>query len=75
MHYYVYHNWQAQKNAATIHKYNCGDCQSGNGKRAVKIVGKNGVWIGPFDNKDLAEKFILKIGINKIECSNVMSII
>jgi hypothetical protein len=67
--FFIYFNWKAKKNIAVIHKYSCGDCQSGNGKREVKTPGLNGVWIGPFADKQLAESFVLKMNIQSEDCS------
>jgi hypothetical protein len=67
--YFIYHNWRAKKNQATIHKESCRDCNSGVGKRAVKEVGKNGVWIGPFKSKQLAEDYVERVGMSVKHCS------
>lgn len=63
MNFYIYYNWQAKKNIGTIHKENCGHCNYGRGKRVNANVGQNGVWIGPFATRRLAEEFCTRIGI------------
>ncbi len=36
-----------------IHKWSCGHCHMGFGKRINAKKGENGVWIGPFDTLSL----------------------
>lgn len=57
--YWLYHNWQAQEaGRPMLHKSSCGHCKVGSGHiYPTKTSGKNGVWIGPFDKKNLAEKY------------------
>lgn len=65
MKYYIYENWTHNKVA--IHAGKCSCCNYGKG-RNVKSTVKNGIWIGPFQDKSEAEfvasklrrKFILR---------------
>jgi hypothetical protein len=58
MNYYIYENWQAvDREGPVIHKWNCGHCHMGFGKRVDAQKGKNGVWIGPFDKIDFARVY------------------
>ena len=69
MDYYIYNNWQANKDSFIIHKANCGDCQNGKGKHDKKEYGNNGVWIGPFKEIEYANAYINRIGVTSELCS------
>ena len=73
MNYYIYDNWQAaDRDAPKIHKWNCGHCHMGFGKRQNAHKGANGVWIGPFDTIQLARNYFkLKFNIPLNECNCV----
>lgn len=73
MNYYIYENWQAKdRESPKIHKWNCGHCHMGFGKRIDAAKGKYGVWIGPFDKLEYArDYFKLKFGIDSDECDCV----
>ncbi len=70
MEYYIYTNWQAQdKEKNLIHRWNCGDCRMGFGKHKNAEKGKNGVWIGSFENIKLAKLFAIQfLNDKKIDC-------
>ena len=69
MDYYIYNNWQANKDSYKMHRADCGDCQSGKGKHCTKEYGDNGVWIGPFKTIEYAKKYISIKGVKAKECS------
>jgi hypothetical protein len=60
--FYYYYNWQAGEENK-LHYCECGHCAFGSGKHADSKEGKNGVWIGPFENRDIA-KVSLKTRFN-----------
>ncbi len=67
--YYYYRNWKAEKENK-IHIHSCGNAQYGSGTTRVKEAGKNGVWIGAFKTKELAqEKIKFLFGINAEYCN------
>lgn len=72
MNYYIYENWKASdREGPKIHKWNCGHCHMGFGKRDEAERGKNGVWIGPFKKIEYARDYgVLKFeqNINECEC-------
>ncbi|GHN02465.1 hypothetical protein WSM22_39540 [Cytophagales bacterium WSM2-2] len=57
--YYYHDNWTAAQNNI-IHSGSCGDCKFGIGKKGKQVRGEQGVWVGPFDTVDLAQKYITK---------------
>jgi len=58
MNYYIYENWKASdREGPKIHKWNCGHCHMGFGKRIDAKKGENGVWIGPFDKIEFARNY------------------
>ncbi len=65
--YYIYYNEPNKKEKEIkIHSHNCGFCAWGAGRKTVKEVGKNGVWIGPFKTPEQAEEFACEtIKLNK----------
>lgn len=60
--FYYYYNWMAGKENK-LHYCECGHCAFGSGKHTGIKEGKNGVWIGPFENRDIA-KVSLKTHFN-----------
>jgi len=57
--YYFYYNEPNKRDKPLlIHKYFCGECAWGSGKRKKKELGKKGVWIGPFAEINYAVEFI-----------------
>jgi hypothetical protein len=73
MNYYIYDNWKAtDREGPKIHKWNCGHCHMGFGKRTNAKKGENGVWIGPFDKIEYVRNYFrLKFDNNLNECSCV----
>lgn len=57
--YYYYYNWTAKKENA-IHWCECGRCNYGAGMRREQTPGLNGVWIGPFENLEDANRFVVE---------------
>jgi hypothetical protein len=70
MNYYIYENLQAfDREGPKMHKWNCGHCDMGHGKRIDAKKGKNGFWIGPFEKIEFARNYgILKFRDNITEC-------
>jgi hypothetical protein len=67
--YFLYYNDPNKKvKDIKVHRYDCGFCAWGSGNgRESKIVGRNGVWIGPFDTVEQAEYFTMNvINIDKV---------
>lgn len=65
--YYFYYNWQSDQENK-LHEYNCGHCSYGSGKRKDAEQGGNGVWIGPFATKEIANRIIKeKFNIAKVQ--------
>ena len=73
MNYYIYDNWKAtDREGPKIHKWSCGHCHMGFGKRINAKKGENGVWIGPFDTIKFArDYFRLKFCVPLNECDCV----
>jgi hypothetical protein len=58
--YYVYFNKPTQKSRIfKIHHSSCGNCAWGTGKISKANPGKNGVWLGPFENPMQAKEFMI----------------
>lgn len=74
MNYYIYDNWKPKdRESPMIHKWNCGHCHMGFGKRKYANRGENGVWIGPFEKFEYAKSyFSMKFSsqLNECECTN-----
>lgn len=72
--FYVYYNKPTENSRDfKIHFSNCGNCAWGTGKISNAEPGKNGVWIGPFNNKQQAKEFLnnnFSILINEIDECN-----
>lgn len=72
--FYVYFNKPTEKDRTfKIHHSSCGNCAWGTGKIKSSIPGKNGVWLGPFENTTQANEFMkleLKIPQTKIKNCN-----
>lgn len=69
--YYIYYNepTKATKNVK-IHTHDCGFCAWGSGRGIdTKESGKNGVWVGPFNNLKQARIFAENI-LNSVKISN-----
>jgi len=73
MNYYIYENWQRESaKRPIIHKWDCGHCHMGFGKRVDAKKGANGVWIGPFDKVEYARAYyVMKFGDESNECNCV----
>jgi hypothetical protein len=73
MNYFIYDNWKAaDRDSPMIHKWDCGHCHMGYGKREKAERGQNGVWIGPFKKIEYARDYgILKFGNLIAECNCV----
>lgn len=56
--FYLYYN-EPNKNRKEIkiHSHICGNCAWGSGKISNKEVGRNGVWVGPFQTCKQAQDF------------------
>ena len=53
--YFYYYNWQAgQENK--LHYCECGHCAFGSGKQEDVNLGDKGVWIGPFQTREIARQ-------------------
>jgi hypothetical protein len=63
--FYYYFNWQADQENK-IHIHSCGDCCYGSGKHFETENGKNGVWIGPFDDVKIAKEALKRIGKSNV---------
>lgn len=68
MKYYIYYNWQVKPANWKLHRHSCGHCKNGQGKSRHKVEGLHGVWIGYFDERELAEDFASMIGITLRRC-------
>ncbi len=70
MNFYIYDNWRAvDRDGPKIHKWNCGHCHMGFGKRPNAKRGENGVWIGPFDKIEYARNYFeMKFNVALDEC-------
>lgn len=56
--FYIYYNEpNKETKEIKIHSHICGNCAWGMGKITIKEVGRNGVWIGPFQTCKQAEDF------------------
>lgn len=72
--YYYYYNWQAgQENR--LHYCECGHCAFGSGKHENVEQGNNGVWIGPFQTRDIArQKLLEQFHINNVnDCEHCLN--
>ena len=73
--YFYYYNWQARQENK-LHFCECGHCAFGSGKQEGAILGDNGVWIGPFINRDIARNTLQNIFrfpeiIDCLHCNNL----
>ncbi len=68
--YFLYYNEPNKKvKDVKVHLHSCGFCAFGSGRGGTQVPGKNGVWIGPFSNKEQAEGFAkLVLNINGVSC-------
>jgi hypothetical protein len=74
MNYYIYENWKRESELRPIiHKWNCGFCHMGFGMHQNADRGRNGVWLGPFDELEFARTYYEnKFGnpLNECNCVN-----
>ena len=73
--FYIYFNERNKHSKVIqIHSHSCGECAWGSGKISKKEVGKNGVWIGPFEKpiqaEDFAKDYFVGCKINIDTCVN-----
>ena len=72
--FYIYYNKPTENSRNfKIHFSNCGNCAWGTGKISNAEPGKNGVWLGPFENPMQAKEFMileLKISNNRVKNCN-----
>jgi F-type H+/Na+-transporting ATPase subunit beta len=57
--YWVYENWTHKR--ARMHKAACSFCNHGRGMQ-VDDSGRNGRWLGPFQDRELASKALQGTG-------------
>ncbi len=68
--FFLYYNEPNKKaKDVKVHLHSCGFCAFGSGRKTTQEPGRNGVWIGPFSNKEQAENFAkLTLNTNEVSC-------
>jgi hypothetical protein len=67
--FFVYENWRAHGQRATVHRGECSYCNDGRGARGGTRP-DNGRWHGPFDNFNAADNTALRCGGERRLCGS-----